>query len=80
MCRYFPDLSGLVPVPSIVPPVVLGLLPVPLFVVPPLLKIRRHRYLSRIVLVPGDLPDRYRYRWCLSLEVDLNYLPIPESL
>ena len=80
VCRYFPDLPSRVPVPSVVPQVVLGLLPAPLFVVVPLLKIRRRCYLSRIVLMSVDPPDRYRCRCCPRLEVGFRYLPIPESV
>ena len=80
VCRYFPDLPGLVPFLSVVPQVVLGLLPVPLCVVPVCLRILRRHYLSRIVLVPLDRVDRYRYRFCRCPRVGLGYLPIPESL
>ena len=84
VCRYFPDLFGLVSVPSVVPPVVHGLVRDPLIVLR-LLKIfrRRHRRcccLSQIVLVLPDPVERYRYCFRRCPRVGLGYLPIPESL
>ena len=82
--RCFPDLLGLVFDLSLVRPVVYGRVLDPLFV---LLRLRilLHRYrcchcLSRIVFVPPDPIDHYRYSFCRCLRVSLVYLPIPKAL